>query len=79
MTLTVAWNGQALAFFYRLRIHQAEEIDAAVIRLAETREGDLRWEPPYDRLRAGALEAAVRIDEETGTLHVLFLYWARKA
>ena len=56
------WDFAALATFYDLRMRDAEAIDRAVIRFAETGEGDLEREPPYYRLRAGAHDALLTID-----------------
>jgi mRNA-degrading endonuclease RelE of RelBE toxin-antitoxin system len=78
MTYTVIWSPAALRTFYELPPHTAMIVDRAVIRLAERGEGDLRWVPPYHRLRAGQHEVALRRDKQERAIHVLFLYLPRR-
>jgi hypothetical protein len=74
--LRIVWNYPALATFYDLRVHEATVLDRAVIRFAETGEGDLEWDPPHHRLRTGAHDAMLDIDTETRVVTVLRIYRA---
>lgn len=58
-------------------MHSAAMVDRAIIRFAETGDGQLEWEPPYYRLRAGMHDALLTIDPEARTLKVLRIYRAR--
>jgi hypothetical protein len=52
--LRVAWDFAALAAFYALEPFEAMRVDRAVIRYAETGEGQVERVPPYYRLHAGS-------------------------
>ena len=59
------WDFPALVtLLERLHMHEAEAVDRAVIRFAETGEGRLTRVAPYYRLRAGAHDALLTIDHE---------------
>ena len=71
------WDFPALSTFFNLRVHEAAAVDRAVIRFAETGEGNLEHEPPYHRLRAGAHDALLTIDHEARMVTVIRIYRAR--
>ena len=71
------WDFAALATFHDLRMHEAEAVDRAVIRFAETGEGDLEHEPPYYRLRAGTHDALLTIDRAARLMTVIRILRAR--
>ncbi|WP_437322545.1 hypothetical protein [Sorangium sp. So ce381] len=77
MSFHVVWNFPALVTFYRLPMHSAFMIDRAVVRFAETGEGELVWEAPYHLLSAGFHDVALAIERETRTITVLRIYRAR--
>lgn len=77
MSLAIAWSPAALWVFYRLPMHSATILDRAVIRLAETGEGELGSEPPYHRLRAGTFDVLISIDRSARRLTVLHVYRTR--
>lgn len=77
MSLRIVWNYPALAVFYDLRVHEATAVDRAVIRFAETGEGQLYRVGRHFRLRAGAFDAVLRIDTRERILHVLRIYRVR--
>ena len=68
----------ALFVFYDLPMHSATIVDRAVIRLAQTVEGHLEWDPPHQRLRAGVHDVMLGIDLEAETVTVLRIYRARR-
>ena len=74
MRLRIAWNYPALIALYELRMHSAMLVDRAVIRFAETGEGDVRKIPPYYQLRVGAFRVFFAVDREARTMNVLFLH-----
>jgi hypothetical protein len=74
MTLRIAWNYPALVTFYDLRPHEAMRVDRAVLRFAETGEGDVAWMPPYYRLRIGEFGVRFAIDRQARVMTVLYLY-----
>lgn len=76
MRLRIVWNYPALATFYDLRVHEATALDRAIIRFAETGEGDLEWDPPHHRLRTGAHDAMLQIDIKARMMTVLRIYRA---
>ena len=59
-------------------MHSATIVDRAVIRFVERGEGQIEWDPPYHRLRAGLYDAMVRIDRQAETFTVLRIYRARR-
>jgi mRNA-degrading endonuclease RelE of RelBE toxin-antitoxin system len=77
MRLRIAWSYPALITLYDLPMHSAMLVDRAVIRFAETGEGDVERIPPYYRLRVGMYRVRFTVDLEAGTMNVLFLYRAR--
>ena len=77
MRLRIAWGHPAFATFYTLHLKQAEAVDRAVIRFAETGEGNLEREPPYYRLRTGTHDALLAIDYEARMMTVLRILRAR--
>lgn len=74
MRLRIAWNYPALVTLYDLPLHSAMLVDRAVLRFAETGEGDVERIPPYYRLRVGVYRVRFTVDREAGTMNVLFLY-----
>ncbi len=74
----IHWAPAALFVFHELPIHSATIVDRAVIRLAYTGEGDLEWDPPYHRLRAGVHDVMLGIDLDARTVTVLRIYRARR-
>lgn len=74
MSYRIIWHFPALAVFYNLPIHSATVLDRAVIRFAERGEGELEWDPPHYRLRAGVHDAILAIDAQAGTVTVLRVY-----
>jgi len=77
MRLRIAWNYPALITLYDLHMHSAMLVDRAVIRFAETGEGDVERMPPGYRLRVGVYRVRFVVDREAGTMNVLFLYRVR--
>jgi hypothetical protein len=77
MTYRLGWDFPALVTFYDLRIPDAAALDRAVIRFAETGEGDLEHEPPYYRLRTGTHDALLVIDHAARMVTVLRILRAR--
>lgn len=78
MTLRILWNYPALAVFYSLRIHEATAIDRAVIRFAETGEGEISRAEPHYRLRAGGFDAVLSIDLGARVMTVLRIYRGKR-
>jgi len=76
--LRILWNYPALVTFYDLRIHEATAVDRAVIRFAETGEGQLTRVAPHHRLRAGAFDAVLSIQMDARVVTVLRLYRVRR-
>lgn len=77
MTLSILWTQGALHRFYQLPLHSAALVDRAVIRFAETGEGQLEWDPPHHLLRGGLYDAVLAIDLERRCLTVLRIYRRR--
>lgn len=77
MKLRIAWNYPALFIFNDLPMHTAMLVDRAVIRFAETGEGEIERIPPHYRLRIGAYRVRFAVDHDTGTMNVLYLYRVR--
>jgi hypothetical protein len=77
MSFRLIWDPAARFYFYRLPIHSATLVARAVIRFAETGEGDLGWEAPYHVLRAGFHNALLTIDEKAEVISVLRIYRVR--
>jgi hypothetical protein len=77
MTFSVEWDPPALVAFYRVGIAGATSVDRAVIRFAETGVGDLEFDPPYHRLRAGRYDVLLTIDVQRRTITVLRFYRVR--
>ncbi|WP_437751323.1 hypothetical protein [Sorangium sp. So ce1389] len=77
MSFRVVWNFPALATFYSLPMHSAFMIDRAVVRFAETGEGELAWEAPYHLLSAGFHDVVLAIDREARAITVLRIYRVR--
>jgi hypothetical protein len=75
---SIVWGPAALFVFYSLPMHSATLVDRAVIRLAQTGEGHLEWDPPYHRLRAGVHDVVLAIDLDAKTVTVLRIYRARR-
>ena len=71
------WDFPALVTFYDLRPASAAALDRAVIRFAETGEGELEHEPPYYRLRTGSHDALLTIDHRALLVTVLRIVRAR--
>ena len=78
MTFRILWNFPAVATFQKLPMHSAFLIDRAVIRFAETCQGEVTKALPYYRLRAGFYDAVLAIDRETRTITVLRIYRGRR-
>jgi hypothetical protein len=79
VSLEVIWDFPALATWdKKLSLSEKHVAGRAIYEYAETGVGNLRWWPPYQRLRAGPRhEVAVRVDREAGELHVIHLYETR--
>lgn len=77
MRLRIVWNYPALVTFYDLRVHEATAVDRAVLRFAETGEGQLTWVAPHHRLGAGAFDAVLSIQRAERVVTVLRIYRAR--
>lgn len=77
MSYRIIWNFPAIRVFYSIPIHSATILDRAVIRFAEFGEGELEWDPPHHRLRAGVHDAILAIDPTAGTITVLRVYRMR--
>jgi hypothetical protein len=80
VSLAVVWDHAARGYWDHLSPGDALRVDRAVLRFAETGEGDVRWEPPYHRLRVagrvGFYQADLVVDREAGTMIVLQIYRA---
>lgn len=76
-SLRVLWDWPAKAAFFKLPTHTATIVDRAVVRFAETGDGDVEWVAPHYRLRAGFYDVLINIDFEQGALTVLSIYRAR--
>ena len=76
MKFRYIWDPAALFVFYRLPRHSVTLVDRAVIHFAERGEGQLEWDPPYHRLRAGLHHVMIAIDREARTFTVLRIYRA---
>ncbi len=74
MSLAIHWDPAALYILHRLRMKAATAVDRAVIRFAETGEGELDWEPPYHWLGADTHQAMLSIDLQARTVTVLRIY-----
>ena len=74
----IVWAPAALKVFYDLPPHSAMIVDRAVIRLAETGEGQIESDPPHHRLRAGVHDVMLGIDLAAETVSVLRIYRARR-
>ena len=77
MKFAVAWAHAAFSTFYALSVKEATAVDRAVIRFAETGEGDLEWDPPHHRLRTSTHDALLVLDRDARRLTVLRIYRAR--
>jgi len=78
VSLRVIWDaGAQAALLTRKQWRTAAEIDAAVIRLAETGEGDLVAVGPLHHLRVAGHVVELRLDREGGRLLVLDVYRVR--
>jgi hypothetical protein len=77
MSFELVWTYPALVAFYDLPMHSAMMIDRALIRFAETGQGDLEWVAPYHRLRVGTYRARLAIDRAARTITVLYIYRVR--
>jgi hypothetical protein len=77
MKFRVVWNYPAIATFYALDPREAEALDRAVIRFAETGEGRLTKVSPYYRLGAGMHDALLTIDSAGESICVLRIYRVR--
>ncbi len=73
----VIWDWPALVAFYRLPLHTATIVDRAVIRFASTGEGEIGWEAPYHRLRAGQFKVWLSIDFAEQRIVVIHIQRAR--
>lgn len=78
MSLTVLWDFPATAVRIQLGMKAQAAICRAVIRYAETGEGDVRQDVPYHRLRVDDFEALLKVDRDAGTVCVLRIYRARR-
>lgn len=74
MKLRIAWSYPALIALYDLHLHAAMLVDRAVIRFAETGEGEVDRIPPYYRLRIGMYRVRFAVDPEARSMNVLYLY-----
>jgi hypothetical protein len=74
MRLRIAWDYPALVAFHTLHPHHAMLVDRAIIRFAETGQGQVEWLPPYYRLHVGAFRVRFGVDRESRTMNVLYLY-----
>ena len=75
MSRRPAWGFPALRVFYDLAPADAARVDRAVIRFAETGEGEVVHVPPYWRLHTGRFRVLFTVTP--GTVNVLFIYRAR--
>jgi hypothetical protein len=78
MRTDILWDRPALFVFHRLPRSEAEDVDRAVIALAERGEGRLEWAAPYHRLRAGKYELALVIDARVPSITVLHIFRTRR-
>ena len=76
MSYRILWHPAAEHQLMELGWHSAENVDAAVIRFAETGRGDVEWVPPYYRLRVGVCRVRFTIDRGAQVMNVLFVYRA---
>jgi mRNA-degrading endonuclease RelE of RelBE toxin-antitoxin system len=77
MSYEIAWCHEALWIFYRLPLHSATIVDRTVIRFAATGEGEIGWEAPYHRLRAGQFKVWLAIDFAEQRIVVIHIQRAR--
>lgn len=77
MSLRIDWSYPALAALMNLHPYEAMAVDRAVIRYAETREGDVKRVAPHFSLRIGAFRVRFGVDCDTDTMNVLYLYRVR--
>jgi hypothetical protein len=77
MKLRHGWDFPALVTFYELLPREAALVDRAVIRFAETGEGELAWIPPYHRLRVGPFDLALSIDHAARVVTVIRIFRTR--
>lgn len=79
MRLRVTWNDEAETYFDRwLTLAVKRRVGGAILRYAETGEGDVQRRPPHDVLRAGVYDVDLSIDEQAGTVCVIRIYRARR-
>jgi hypothetical protein len=72
------WDYPAQWTWKQLDPADAYVVARAAHRFAEAGEGDVRWTPPYFRLRAGRFELELTITEDDGgTVSVHHIYRAR--
>jgi hypothetical protein len=76
--VNLTWDFPAQTTWKQLDPADAHVVARAAYRLAEAGEGDLQWEPPYYRLRAGRFDLALALDRRTETICVLHIYRARR-
>ena len=76
MRFKILWHPAAEYQLKELGWHPSENVDAAVLRFADTQRGDVEWVPPYYRLRVGRYRVRFTIDVATRTINVLFVYRA---
>lgn|GEM_PF-5009427 len=77
MNFEIFWAPAALHAFYRLPMHSAALVDRAVIRFADSGEGQLDWDPPYHLLRAGFYDLVLVMNRANSSVTVLRIYRAR--
>jgi mRNA-degrading endonuclease RelE of RelBE toxin-antitoxin system len=77
MKFEPSWHPAAEHQLMELGWHPSESVDAAVIRFAETGQGDVERVPPYYRLRVGVYRVRFTIDREVRTMNVLYVYRVR--
>jgi hypothetical protein len=58
-------------------MHSAALVDRAVIRFADSGEGQLDWDPPYHLLRAGFYDLVLVMNRANSSVTVLRIYRAR--
>jgi hypothetical protein len=78
LSYRIIWNYPALRVFYNLPRHSATLLDRTVIRFAERGEGEIEWDPPHYRLRAGIHDAMLAIDEAARIVYVVRVYRAAR-
>lgn len=74
MRATVLWDPAALFVLYRVPRFVAEQVDRAVIALAERGEGHLEWVAPYHRLWAGKYDVILALDARALSITVLHIF-----